>query len=297
MTQRSNPELTFDGAVYAGPIRRSLNTARNVKGSIHDDATASKLGLRGGTVAGSIHMDLFPPLCLEAFGQHWYETGCLSLYFVNATTDGEPVRAFLKSPESARRDNVQAEAWIEREDGMRVAEGTASVGAPGAESALHARPLDRFEAGELRILAGMKPGDAIPEVDVRYTPEQQARRLEVITEPLEWYSGTSPWGGPVVTPAGMVNMLYQKPVETLRGAFGKAVGLFGAIEVRHINGPAFVDEPYTVQGRVVAVGQSPKTEHFWFDTQMDDPSGKRIAEMRMLLRFMKASSPRYQQES
>ena len=45
--------------------------------------------------------------------------------------------------------------------------------------------------------------------------------------------------------------------------------------------------------QVVAVGQSPKTEYMWFETQMDDSSGKRIAEMRMLLRWMKASSSRY----
>jgi hypothetical protein len=31
----------------------------------------------------------------------------------------------------------------------------------------------------------------------------------------------------------------------------------------------------------------------WFETGMDDASGKRIAEMRMLLRWMKASSARY----
>jgi len=39
-------------------------TARNWsadagEGSIHDDATAAKLGFRGGTVAGSIHMDQY----------------------------------------------------------------------------------------------------------------------------------------------------------------------------------------------------------------------------------------------
>ena len=80
--------------VIAGPVRRPRNLAAEIAGSIHDDKTASKLGFRGGTVAGSVHMDQFPPLLIEAFGPQWFETGSLSLYFRNATTDGEPVQAF-----------------------------------------------------------------------------------------------------------------------------------------------------------------------------------------------------------
>ena len=43
---------------WTSEFRQPRNSAAEVKGSIHDDATASKLGFRGGTVAGSIHMDL-----------------------------------------------------------------------------------------------------------------------------------------------------------------------------------------------------------------------------------------------
>ena len=96
-------------------------------------------------------------------------------------------------------------------------------------------------------------------------------------------------------PTSMVQMLYAKSLATLRGQMGGAVGLFGAIELRNISGPVRVDTPYNVTGEVIAVGQSPKTEYMWFETGMDDESGRRIAEMRMLLRFMKASSSRYQE--
>ena len=41
------------------------------------------------------------------------------------------------------------------------------------------------------------------------------------------------------------------------------------------------------------MGQSPKTEYLWFETGLDDAGGRRVAEMRMLLRFMKASSSLY----
>lgn len=291
MTTAHSSTITTQDGVISGPLRSSVNNAQDQKGSIHDDATATKLGFRGGTVAGSIHMELFPPLLLEAFGPQWFERGTLSLYFRNATTNREPVRASLKQP-SAKGD-TQVEAWVDREDGMRVAEGTASVGDSAELTALLGRPLDRFEAGELRMLKGIGEGYEFPKVEVRLEPPVQERRLQVITEKLDWYEGGSPWGGPIATPAAMVQLLYAKSVAGMRGDVGKAVGLFGAIELRNINGPVLVDEAYEVTAHVVAVGQSPKTEYMWFETGMDDTSGKRIAEMRMLLRWMKASSPLY----
>ena len=290
--EQSRPAPTVIDGVITGNLRSSVNNAAREAGSIHDDATASKLGFRGGTVAGSIHMELFPPLLMEAFGMRWFETGSLSLYFTNATTDREPVRAFLRQPPDDGRD-AQVDAWVLREDGMRVAEGTAAVGTPGELTALLRKPLDRFETGELRILHGVSEGTTFAPVNVRITPEQQAVRLPIITEPLDWYEENSPWGPAIATPATMVQLLYAKSVETLRGSLGPAVGLFGAIELRNVNGPVLVDEEYTVTGQVVAVGQSPKTEYMWFETGADDASGKRVAEMRMLLRFMKASSPKY----
>lgn len=293
MTTESSAEgIRIEDGVIAGPLRRSVNNSAQAKGSIHDDATATKLGFRGGTVAGSIHMELFPPLLLEAFGKRWFERGTLSMYFLNATTDREAVRAFLRQP-PAGAEAAQVGVWVDREDGMRVAEGTASVGESSEPTALLGRPLDRFDPGELRMLRGITPGYEFQQVDVRLEPEAQANRMQVITEKLDWYEGDSPWGGPIATPAAMVQLLYAKSVATLRDQIGPSVGLFGAIELRNIGGPVFVDQPYVVNGNVVAVGQSPKTEYMWFETQMDGPSGERVAEMRMLLRWMKASSPLY----
>jgi len=294
MTQEATrDDITVRDGVIAGPIRQSVNASRDSTGSIHDDATATKLGFRGGTVAGSIHLNLFPPLLLKAFGPRWFERGTLSMYFLNATTDREPVRAFLKEPADGAAD-TQVDAWIEREDGMRVGEGSASAGEPAEPTALQRRPLDRFDAGELRILKDVKPGDSLGEVGVIMSPEGQERTLANITERLPWYEDESPWGGAIVPPNGMVVMLYQQSVATLRGKVGSAVGLFGAIELRNVNGPVHVDTPYTVTGTVLAVGQSPKSEYMWFETGMDDRDGARIAEMRMMLRWMKASSPLYQ---
>ncbi|HYB91005.1 MAG TPA: hypothetical protein VEC38_08165 [Candidatus Binataceae bacterium] len=286
-------EIELRDQILIGPLRRSVNNARNVKGSIHDDATASKLGFRGGTVAGSIHLELFPPLLLRAFGKRWFERGTMSMYFLNATTDREAVRAFIKQPPAGVAD-AQVDAWVERDDGMRVGEGTVSVGTPSEPSALMRRPLDRFDSGQMRILGSVKVGDEFPACEVSVPAAAAAERMKVITEPLDWYVGASPWGGAIVTPAAMVQLLYAKLIQGWRNRLGTAVGLFGAIELRNVNGPVFVDQTYRATGHVIAVGQSPKTEYMWFDSALDDSGSKRIAEMRMLLRFMKASSPLYQ---
>src|SRR5208282_1888959 len=164
-------------------------------------------------------------------------------------------------------------------DGMRVAEGTASVGNPEEPSALLRRPLDRFDAGQLRILGGLKVGDQFEECDAFLTKDAMAERMKVITEPLEWYTKPSLWGGAIATPATMVQLLYAQSIATLRGKLGQAVGLFGAIELRNINGPVLVEHPYRVGGSIVALGQSPKTEYMWFETALNEADSKVVAEV------------------
>jgi hypothetical protein len=291
MTHVASDEITITDDLIVGPLRHSVNQAQGVRDSIHNDAVASKLGFRGGTVAGSIHLELFPPLLLEAFGERWFERGTLSINFRNPTTDREPVRASLRQPQRDATD-AQVDARIERDDGLLVGEGTASVGDVDQPSALLELDLSRFEPGDLRILAGVSAGDVLTEADVKMPAEHQNARLDIITEPLDWYKD-SPWGGPIASPATLVHYLYTHPAKEIGAKAGRAVGLFGAIEVRHVNGPLVLDRVYRVGGEVIAVGQSPKTEYVWFESYANDEAGKRIAEMRMQLRWMKASSRLY----
>ena len=112
---------TLDG-VIAGPLRHPRNLEQSIPGSIHEDSTARKLGLRGGTVAGSLHMEQFPPLLVEALGEEWWRTGGLSLYFKYATTDGEGVQCYGRRPLNGQAGE-QVPVWMDMEDGRRVAEG------------------------------------------------------------------------------------------------------------------------------------------------------------------------------
>jgi hypothetical protein len=277
-------------------VRHPRNLYSGSAGSIHDDATATKLGFRGGTVAGSVHLDQFPPLLVQAFGERWFETGSLSLYFRNATTDGEPVQAFVAAPAGEGPDQ-QVPAWMTQPDGTLVAEGTASVGEPAEPSALSARDLRQVDPATLRMLRDLRPGDPLGPVEVAVNGERQRVSLTegYRTEPLDWYGGSSPWGPPIASPSTTVSLLYNELLGPLRERLGPRVGLFGAIEVRFHAGPVLLDRSYTVSGEVVGVSETPKTEVLWFDSRAHDADGRLVAGMRMMLRSLKASSPLYAQ--
>jgi hypothetical protein len=276
------------GRLY-GPWRQPRNLYNEIPGSIHDDATAQKLGFRGGTVAGNVHFEMLVPLLLKAFGQRWFERGNLSIDFKYATVDYEEVRGIVDMPPEGATD-AQVAVLMERPAGEVVGLGTASVGDPGVQTALATKDLGKYDSGEYKALKDVQPGDKFPVVEAVVTRQVAEERMKVITDPLPWYVGESPWGGPIVTPTVMVNALTAGQRAFLGDRRGMGVGLFGAIEIRNINGPVFVDQKYSAGGQVVARGQSPKTEYIWYESYLEDAGGKRIAEMLMQLRFMKGSA-------
>ena len=288
-TNIQHTEIEQRHGLLIGPLRRPRNLASTQRGSIHDDATAQKLGFRGGTVAGSIHMEQFVPLLVRAFGDGWFETGSLSAYFRNATTDGEPVRAFVGVPTAGVAD-AQVPVRMERDNGTLVLEGTASIGMPDEPSMIARKLAEPREEGELRILRDIKPGTELMAVRARLRTQEVQRRLAVITEPMEWYERESPWGGAVANPGLVVHLMTQiQPSMHLRR--GGSVGLYGGIEVRHVRGPVFIERDYEVAGTVLGVGQTPKTEYVWYEARaLDASDGAHVATMTMMLRFMKASS-------
>jgi hypothetical protein len=235
-------------------------------------------------------MEQFPPILMRAFGEQWFETGSLSCYFRNATLDGERVRTLAQLPQT--RTNTQINIWMERDDGLQVLEGTASVGDAGEPSLLRRKLAEPRDPGEMRILSRVSAGQKLPAVPSRVDrsdTREIAARLKVITEPLDWYTDRSPWGGPILNPGLLVHALVAAQTGIRSG---QAVGLYGAIEVRHHAGPAFHDRDYVVDGQVLALGVTPKTEYVWFETMLRDSEGAPpVASMLMMLRFMKASSP------
>jgi len=280
-----------DGKMYGG-WREPVNIWQGAPGSIHTDEVAQQIGMRGGTIPGTIHLNLFPPLLIELFGQRWLEKGSLSMYYTYATLHREEVRAVLEVPPEGAQD-VQVRAWVETPQGNTVARGTMAVGQPGETSYVREIKLESAAPEDLRILARLRPGDEAPPKDVLYTQEQLDKATETITDPLDWYKGKSPWGGSVLNPSTMYAALN---VGFPPGQVERAVGFFGATELRNVNGPIKVGVPYRTTGRVVCVGASPKTEFAWLDSELHEKeSGKLVADMLHMTRWMKASSPLWQE--
>jgi hypothetical protein len=279
--------------ILTGPVWAARNwSADEGAGSIHDDATASELGFRGGTVVGDVHMNQFPPVLLRVFGDSWFERGNLSLSFKNATIDLERVQVFAETP-APGADAVKV--WMEREDGLLVATGTASIG-DHSQSELRQKDFRPCDPSELRILNRLEAGMSLGEYDVHTSPDKQFHRFDtqVISDPLPWYRQTSPWGEPVAAPCTVLEFLWGPPMVELRPKVGESVGLFGAIEIGFTHGPLLMNRDYHLSSKVLAVGQSPQTEYVWFETLAHNQKGEVVATMLMQSRVMKASSSEYQ---
>ncbi|HEX3405924.1 MAG TPA: hypothetical protein VHS81_01705 [Caulobacteraceae bacterium] len=278
--------LANEAADLVGPMRIPRNTASQSRGSIHDDATASKLGFKGGTVAGSLHMDQFAPLALQLYGEDWWKLGNMSFYFRQATVDQEAVRAFVHPGEP------HARLWMENEAGALIAEGTGSC--KGSDEATAVENLMKSqtiaEPGGLKILANVKVGDEVTGLEVTVSREAVERRMETITEHLAEYDGENG----ILPPSMMVHLFRGSAQEKLYKTDGGAVGLFGAIELQSMGAPTRCETPYLVRAKVLALSESPKTENVWYRAWAADPAtGEDVCSMLMYLRYMKASSKHY----
>ena len=302
-TPDHNPALDELGVLddarwIVGPVRNGVNLAAQATEGIHNDDVATAIGFRGGTVAGDIHLDQFAPVLLEAFGPEWFESGSLSLYFKHATLDGEPVIASVAQPSQPIVADATATslAAMKTPEGVVVAEGTASVG-PGARqnTALRLRDLRGCDPSVLRILRDVQVGEPFDPIELTPQGQEQTERLRLglLSEPLPWYSGDSPWGGPIASPLTAAHLLHWEVAQPLSARLPTNVGMFGAIEIAFVNGPIFLDQRYVVTGEIVAVSDSPKTEILWYDTRAHSLSGELVATCRMMTRMVKASSPLY----
>ena len=282
---------TRQDGVIAGPVRRPDNFSKHAKGSIHDDATAQKLGFKGGTVAGNIHLEQFPPLMAELFGRDWYRTGNLSLYFLTPTTDGEPVQVFARAPVARDEGGTRAEVWMEDAEGRRVCEGTAASGPPDMESYLRQKLKAVRPAEDLRILKRSRVGDTCVDVPARLALSRNENRLKFITEPLAEYEDPAVWGERVAAPAIAIDAMreVETPLFKPDEAF---VGMFGAIEVQWIDGPVFMEHDYLADGQLLALSESPKTEVAWFESSLRDAEdGREVSRLILMTRLLKGSSP------
>jgi hypothetical protein len=298
------------GTMLIGPWRqpRQMLHAQTYDShaSIHDDATAQKLGFKGGTIEGPTHFSQFAPLCANLWGQVWFEAGCLSAHYRNAAFEGEDVQAVVEKPANGARHAV---VRMIKRDGTEVLRGTASVGADVPPTALDIRLTELKPLTDAVILRDIKIGMTTAPQTVRMDVDQNmgdlypfslAQKLKVITEPSSWYTqdggAASPWGRPII-PMEMLSVLFQYtnkkdglPVK------GPAVGLFADQEIRIVKGPLFVGEDYRIAREVVAMSGSKRTESLWVRTSVRDRNDTLVATMLLNLATLKESYAAYEAE-
>lgn len=289
---------TDEATALVGPVRTALNQSDS---SIHDPESAKKLGFRGAAVGGNNHLDLFAPLLTQTYGREWFERGALSVYFLNVVVSGEPVQAVVERPASP---GAQTRVHARRADdpNFRVCEGTASIGSY-ARSELRTRDLKTCDDSQLRLLKGVKVGKILGSAQMTADRKWQDALLKAgaLNEPMDWHTGASPWGGPIASLNSTAAMMFRLLVgdgethhhDRISPALGDTLAMFGAFELAFETGPVMLDRPYTVEGKVVGVGESPKTEYLWWDAVARDEKGVAVVTMRHLLRFLKATSPLY----
>jgi hypothetical protein len=271
--------------------------------SIHDDATAQKLGFQGGTIEGPTHFSQFAPLCERIWGQAWFETGCLSAHYRNPAFEGEEVQAHIEKPKPGQ--TICAIGMTKR-DGTEILRGTASVGGDGSETALSRRLSELKPLTDPVILADLKVGMKTPRQAVKMDFDQHmgdlypfslADKLKVITEPSAYYSQElNPWGRAII-PMEMLSVLFQyRAREDKLPVRGPAVGLFADQEIRLLRGPLFVGDSYTTEREVVALSGSRRTESVWMRTTVFAKDDTPVATMLLNMASIKESYANYAPE-
>lgn len=293
-------EVTLTGPLRS-PAQMLADQSYDGHSSVHDDATAASLGLAGAPIEAPTHLSQLDPLAELVWGRDWFERGCVSAHFRTMVVAGEEVQASLALPADGRVARVDAH----KTDGTPVLTGTASVGPHYGETELDARRAALGDPGPLHVIDRLHVGmrAEVAEVSVTFDepngdgyPFTLTEKLATITEPHPWYTAeggvTSPWGRPIL-PIEMISVLSHKhpakwPVRT------PSLGLFLDLEIRLLDGPLFVGQPYALDREIVGLGQSRRTESYWTRTVIREPGAESpVAQVLLHSGVFKDSYPGY----
>jgi hypothetical protein len=307
LTRSDEPEPRILGP-WRRPVQMLADQDIGGRSSIHDEATAQKVGFVGGPIEGPTHFSQLVPLGHALFGDAWHERGCISAHYLNPCVEGDEVQAWMAAaPDGA---NPVAAGMLKR-DGTPVLSATLSIGPEHPETELDAL-MARLRAPEqLVILRDMEIGLKGAEIEsVRMDFEQHMgklypfsleQKLAAITEPCRYYTSEgaadSAWGRPIV-PFEMISVLTQYSSPRARFPVRQpVVGLFANQEIRLLEGPLFVGEDYALEREVVALSESRRVESSWVRTAVREAkSGKLVATALLNSAVLKASYPDYEEE-
>ena len=300
-------DITETAEALIGPWRqpRQMLQAQtyDAHASIHDDATAQKLGFKGGTIEGPTHFSQFAPLGERLWGRAWFETGCLSAHYRSVCYEGEEVQAILSKPLPG---TSQCQIQMVKRDGTEVLRGTASAGDAPVATALETRLGELKPLTDPVILRDVKVAQTGKRQAVRMAFDQNMgdlypfslrQKLAVVTENSSYYSSAdNPWGRPII-PMEMLSVLFQyRAREDKLPVRGPAVGLFADQGIRLLRGPLVAGEDYFTEREVVALSGSRRTESMWVRTTVFGADDTPVATMLLNLASIKDSYANYERE-
>lgn len=285
------------------PAQMLANQAYDGHSSVHDEATATRLGLRGAPIEGPTHFSQFEPLAATLWGDRWFTQGCISAHFQNMVLEGEKVQAqvTLEAPgvTHARIDAHKA-------DGTPVLTGSLSVGPDHGETALAsrlataiARPPEQLYVLDILRIGQKGPVDEFVQVGLDdhlgdLYPFTLREKLRTITEHVRYHEDASstPWGG-AIFPFEMMSVI-TNAFSKKAGLTGRqpALGLFIDLEVKMLAGPVLVGRRYRLERELLALGASKRTESMWTRSTLFDGATP-VAEVLLHQGVFKASYPGY----
>src|SRR5688572_14030448 len=121
MAQAFNTKIEETGDALSGPLRSPRQMLQEQTyddhASIHDDATAQKLGFKAAAIEGPTHFSQFAPFGEKLWGERWFTEGCMSAHYRNPVYEGEKVRARVLKPEAGANITTME---MHKEDGTEV---------------------------------------------------------------------------------------------------------------------------------------------------------------------------------
>jgi hypothetical protein len=271
--------------------------------SVHDEATAAKLGLAGAPIEGPTHFSQFEPLGAALWGDRWFSHGCISAHFQTMVIEGEQVQAqmTLDGPGGTR---AQIDAC--KADGTPVLTGTASIGPDHGQTALDsrlaaviARPPEKLYVLDLLKVGQKGRGEETICVNLDdhlgdLYPFTLRQKLQTITEHVSYHQegATTPWGG-AIFPFEMMSVITNAFAKQAGFAARQpSLGLFIDLEVKMLGQPVRVGKTYRLERVLLALGASKRTESMWTRTTLFDGATP-VAEVLLHQGVFKASYPGY----
>lgn len=220
-------------------------------------------------------MEQFVPLFIERFGPAWLETGGFSVYFKNATLSGQPVRAILSAGAS---EADAAKLTMHDADDRIICEGDAWLGKRPEKTVLRSR-LQRFIDGEAGpLLNNLSKGREVKKVPSQIALTRLEKDRVNVTEHIQAYTaGVLPPNLAIDSLRAVEPVLITLPEES--------IGLYGGIELQMLDGPICADIEYTANGKIIALGQTPRTEVLFYESELYEANAL-IAKMIMMSRIM-----------